>query len=85
MRARALWIAVVVVTAALLAGAVPAGAETEADWMRALRIRSEGLNQLYGLGVDQAAAPARALQVRGEALNRIYGLDGREGWEELHG
>ena len=50
------------------------------SWLRALTIRSEALNRLYGLG-DWATSATRpntaesALRTRGEALNRIYGLE----------
>jgi len=78
--------AVTVATAALLAGAAgtvaasaPSGDKptdaaqaAEPAWIRALRIRSEALNRIYGL------APMHALELRGEALNRMYGLDDGE-------
>jgi hypothetical protein len=47
---------------------------------RALMLRSEGLNQEYGLGRQRAvpqgmtAAEHRALMLRSEALNQEYGL-----------
>jgi len=41
-------------------------------WMRALRIRSEALNRIYGL------APMHALEIRGEAMNRVCGLGDSE-------
>jgi hypothetical protein len=46
---------------------------------RALMLRSEALNQKYGLGRQaaphgMAAAKYRALMLRGEALNQKYGL-----------
>jgi hypothetical protein len=85
MSARGPRIAAVVVTAALLAGAAPAAAlnapiggqrttadAAEPDWMRALRIRSEALNRVHGLGGGRhegEAAATRALRIRGEALN----------------
>lgn len=73
MSGRAPRIAAVVVTAALLAGAAPAAAEP--DWTRALRIRSEALNRIYGLGGERSdqVASTRGLQIRSEALNRMYG------------
>jgi hypothetical protein len=49
-----------------LAGASGAA---EPDWKRALRIRSEAMNERYGLG-DFAPSWRHALEVRGEALNR---------------
>jgi hypothetical protein len=48
---------------------------------RALMLRSEALNQKYGLGAQRAvpqgmtAAEYRALMLRSEALNKRYGLD----------
>jgi hypothetical protein len=86
MIGRAPRLAVTVATAALLAGAAgtvaasaPNGDQradaaqvAEPAWMRALRIRSEALNRIYGL------TPIHALELRGEALNRLYGLDGGE-------
>jgi hypothetical protein len=68
MGRRAIRIAGIVVTAALFAGAAPTQA-AEPDWMRALRIRSEALNRIYGL---EAAKPdwMRALRIRSEELNR---------------
>jgi hypothetical protein len=68
-----------VVTAAVLAGTSQAAAPdrvTEPTWKRALSIRSDALNQRYGLGEysQEAAATAepswrRALRIRGEAIN----------------
>jgi hypothetical protein len=86
MSGRAPRVAATLATAALLAGAtgtVAASAPSvdqrtdatqvaEPAWMRALRIRSEALNRIYGL------APMHALEIRGEALNRMYGLGDRE-------
>ena len=86
MRGRAPRVAATVATAAVFAGAAGAVAVSaprvdqrtdaaqvaEPAWMRALRIRSEALNRVYGL------APMHALEIRGEALNRIYGLDDGE-------
>jgi hypothetical protein len=67
------------VTAAVLAGTSQAAAPdrvTEPTWKRALWIRSDALNQRYGLGeYSQEAAPTaepswrRALRIRGEAIN----------------
>ena len=79
MSGRASRVAATVAIAALLAGATGTVAASldqgtdatqvaEPDWMRALRIRSEALNRIYGL------APMHALEVRGEAMNRMYGL-----------
>ena len=69
-----------VLTAAVLAGTSHAAAPdrvTESTCMRALWIRSDALNQRYGLGdYRQEAAPTgepswrRALRIRGEAMNR---------------
>jgi hypothetical protein len=69
-----------VVAAAALAASSQAAAPdraTEPSWMRALRIRSDALNERYGLGEynHEAASTAepswrRALRIRGEALNR---------------
>jgi hypothetical protein len=67
-----------VVTAAVLAGTSQAAAPdrvTEPTWKHALWIRSDALNQRYGLGEysQEAAATAaswrRALRIRGEAIN----------------
>jgi hypothetical protein len=68
MSRRTTGIAGVAVTVAVLAGAAPAQT-AEPDWMRALRIRSEALNRIYGL---ETAKPAwqRALRIRSEELNR---------------
>jgi hypothetical protein len=67
------------VTAAVLAGTSQAAAPdrvTEPTWKRALWIRSDALNQRYGLGeyIQEAAPTAepswrRALRIRGEAIN----------------
>ena len=71
-----------VVTAAVLAGTSQAAAPdrvTEPTWKRALWIRSDALNQRYGLGeYSRGAAPTaepswrRALRIRGEAMNRTH-------------
>ena len=59
-------------------GSVPQG--MTADEYRALMLRSEALNQKYGLGQQRAvpqsmtAAGYRALMLRSEALNQEYGL-----------
>jgi hypothetical protein len=50
---------------------------------RALMLRSEALNQKYGLGAERAvlqgkAAAERALMLRSEALNQKYGLGKRK-------
>ena len=82
MSERAPRVGAILATAALLAGAAgtvgasPSSVDQrtgatqvpERAWMRALRIRSEELNRLYGL------APMRALEIRGAAMNRMYGL-----------
>ena len=67
-----------------LAGVAQAGTSrpqsmSEAEY-RALELRSEALNQKYGLGPQRAvpqggtAAEYRALMLRSEALNQKYGL-----------
>jgi hypothetical protein len=67
-----------------LAGVAQAGTSrppsmSKAEY-RALMLRSEGLNQEYGLGRQRAvpqgmtAAEHRALMLRSEALNQEYGL-----------
>ncbi len=71
----------------ILAGparAVTPRATDDDQWLRALTIRSEALNRLYGLG-EWATASAHpniaespfmsAIRIRSEALNRIYGLE----------
>jgi hypothetical protein len=80
MSGRAGQIVAGVLTAAVLAGTSQAAAPdrvTESTWMRALWIRSDALNQRYGLGdYRHEAAPTgeaswrRALRIRGEAMNR---------------
>ena len=80
MSGRAGQIVAAVMTAAVLAGTSQAAAPdraTEPSWMRALWIRSDALNQRYGLGeYNHEAAPTaepswkRALRIRGEAMNR---------------
>jgi hypothetical protein len=86
MSGRAPRVAATLAIAALLAGAtgtVAASASSvdqrtdatqgaEPAWMRALRIRSEALNRIYGL------APMHALEIRSAAMNRIHGLDDGE-------
>jgi hypothetical protein len=83
MSGRAPRVAATIAAAGLLAGAAgtvavsapsvdqrtDAAQVAEPAWMRALRIRGEALNRIYGL------APMHALEIRGEALNRMYGLD----------
>ena len=68
-----------------LAGVAQAGTSrppsmSEAEY-RALMLRSEALNQKYGLGPQRAVPPQgmtaagyRALMLRSEALNQKYGL-----------
>jgi hypothetical protein len=65
-------------------GAVAPGATDDDQWLRALTIRSEALNRLYGLGEwatpsaqpNTAESPfMSAIRRRSEALNRIYGLE----------
>jgi hypothetical protein len=80
MSRRAGQIVATVVAAAALAASSQAAAPdraTEPSWMRALWIRSDALNQRYGLGeYKHEAAPTaepswrRALRIRGEAMNR---------------
>jgi hypothetical protein len=71
-------------TLTALAGVAQAGTSrppsmSKAEY-RALMLRSEALNQKYGLGPQRAvpqgmtAAGYRALMLRGEALNQKYGL-----------
>jgi hypothetical protein len=68
-----------------LAGVAQAGTSrppsmSKAEY-RALMLRSDALNQKYGLGAQRAvpqgmtAAEYRALMLRSEALNKTYGLD----------
>jgi hypothetical protein len=67
-----------------LAGVAQAGASTPPSMSKAeqtaLRLRSEALNERYGLGSQRAepqgmsAAAYRALRLRSEALNERYGL-----------
>ena len=70
---------------AALAGVAQAGTSrpqsmSKAEY-RALMLRSEALNQKYGLGPQRAvpqpmtAAEYRALLLRSEALNKRYGVD----------
>jgi hypothetical protein len=72
------------VSALTLAGVAQAGTSrppsmSKAEY-RALMLRSEALNQKYGLGPQRAApqgmtaAEYRALMLRSEALNQKYGL-----------
>ena len=64
-----------------LAGVAQAGTSpsvSNAEY-RALMLRSEALNEKYGLGGERAvlqgmAAAERALMLRSEALNQTYGL-----------
>jgi len=65
------------------------GVVSEPAWLKALRIRGEGMNKLYGLG-EYATRPVsrdahergtvsepgwlKALRVRGEGMNKLYGL-----------
>jgi hypothetical protein len=47
----------------------------EAQWLRALAVRSQALNELYGLGDHASDAEwLRGLEVRGRALNGHYGV-----------
>jgi hypothetical protein len=72
---------------AALAGVAQAGTSrpqsmSKAEY-RALMLRSEALNQKYGLGPQRAVpqgmtAAERALMLRSEALNKRYGLDKQE-------
>ena len=71
---------------AFFAGSVQAANSRPAgmtkDAYRALMLRSEALNERYGLGMwagrplSMSPAAYRALMLRSEALNRKYGLDG---------
>jgi hypothetical protein len=82
--------AVVATVSALtaLAGVAQAGTSRPASMSkaeyRALMLRSEALNQKYGLGAQGAvpqgmtAAEYRALMLRSEALNKRYGLGHRK-------
>jgi hypothetical protein len=86
MSGRAGQIVAAAMTAAVLAGTSQAAAPdrvTEPTWKRALWIRSDALNQRYGLGeYSQKAAPTaepswrRALRIRGEAMNRTHRAGG---------
>jgi hypothetical protein len=68
-----------------LAGVAQAGTSRPTSMskaeFRALMLRSEALNQKYGLGPQRAvprgmtAAEYQALMLRSEALNKRYGLD----------
>jgi len=58
------------------------GQSVEPGWLKALRIRSEGLQRLYGGGestavttIGQRVEPGwlKALRIRGEGLQRLYG------------
>jgi hypothetical protein len=71
----------VVVTAigALLLLAGPASASSKPatmtkDEYRALMLRSQGLNEKYGLGQGMTKAEYRALMLRSEGLNKKYHL-----------
>jgi hypothetical protein len=72
-------LAVVVVTGTIGVGATLGGGEPQ--WLKALHVRSEALNQKHGLGeyarsTARADSPAwqRALMIRSDALNRQYQL-----------
>jgi hypothetical protein len=75
-------LALALATVSIAAGAAPATDDDQ--WLRALTIRSEALNRLYGLG-EWATASAHpntaeppfmsAIRIRSQALNRIYGLE----------
>ena len=75
-------IAILVVAAtAALGGAAYGSVGGEQPWQTALRVRSEALNEQYGLGEyarrpSSASTPGwlRALHVRSDALNREYEL-----------
>jgi hypothetical protein len=75
----ALIAALVILAGSAQAGSRPAGM-SKADY-RALLLRSQALNEKYGLGGATAGTPAgmtraeyRALLLRSEGLNRKYGL-----------
>jgi hypothetical protein len=68
-------------------GQAAAGQAGEEQWLKALTLRSEALNRMYGLDSRATAAetatvaePAwlRALNIRSEALNELYGLGTHE-------
>jgi hypothetical protein len=73
-------IAALVVLAGAAQGATSKPADMSSGEYRALMLRSEALNQKYGLGEQRAvprgmtAAGYRALMLRSEALNKKYGL-----------
>jgi hypothetical protein len=73
-------IAALVVLAGAAQGATSKPADMSSGEYRALMLRSEALNQKYGLGEQRAvprgmtAAEYRALMLRSEALNKKYGL-----------
>jgi hypothetical protein len=54
--------------------------QSEPQWLKALKTRSEALNRKYGLGefsqgtASTTSPEQRALRLRSEALNRQYGL-----------
>ena len=74
-------VAILVATAvAITVGAGFRTASGEPPWERALNIRSEALNEKYGLGEVRRTAGTgqpswlRALMIRSEALNEMHGL-----------
>jgi hypothetical protein len=80
-----LTLALTLAAAAVLAGVGQAATSQagEEQWLKALTIRSEALNRMYGLDgrstaadTATAAGPAwlQALKIRSEALNELYGL-----------
>ena len=58
---------------ALSCGGPALGQANEAGARHALEVRSQALNDAYGLG-EREPAWLRALRIRSEGLNRLYGL-----------
>jgi hypothetical protein len=63
----------------------PAAAQVAHDAVRALEIRSEGLNIAYGLGetAEAGAEAVGALAIRSQAMNERYGVTGGSGAEAV--
>jgi hypothetical protein len=86
IRRRLVAVGVLALTAAaVFAGGGQAGTGQTGDeqWLKALTLRSEALNRIYGLDGRATAADAataaeqawlRALEIRSEAMNQRYGL-----------
>ena len=67
-------IALGLVAAAVFAGGAQAATEqASGDALNALKVRSEGLNLVYGLGGDAQADAIQALTIRSEGMNDLYG------------